>query len=141
MKAALVFVLAVAAFAADHSAMNGTWVLLPSKSEFSGEPVIQTGTVTIDDRQGNITVSRKFTYQGANETFFYSDSTDGERNAKIHSGNTNSKTRWDHDSLRVTTTHDGMTTIETYSLAPDGTLTDIVESPSHKRITLTFERK
>lgn len=141
MKAALVFVLAIAAYAADHSAMNGTWTLVPAKSEFAGEPVIQTGTITIDDRQGNITVSRKFTYQGANETFFYSDSTDGERNAKIRSGDTISKTRWDHDSLKVTTTHDGTTTIETYSLAPDGTLTDVVERPSHQTIKLTFERE
>src|ERR1039458_3666547 len=108
---------ACSAIAADHRAMNGTWTLVPTKSDFAGQSVLQTGTVTIDDRQGIITVSRNFVYAGATETFFYSDMTDAEHNATIHSGkDLKSKTRWDHDVLKVTTTQSGATTLENYTL-------------------------
>ena len=80
------FFFAFSAFARDHTALNGTWTLVPTRSDFAGQPVIQTGTVTIDERQGNITVSRSFIYQGAAETFFYSDMTDSENKATIHNG-------------------------------------------------------
>ena len=63
-------VFAFTAFASDHSALNGTWTLVPAKSDFAGQPVVQTGTVTINDRQGVIVVSRSFVYEGATETFF-----------------------------------------------------------------------
>ena len=45
---------ALSAFARDHSALNGTWTLVPAKSDFAGQPVVQTGTVTINDHQGII---------------------------------------------------------------------------------------
>jgi hypothetical protein len=67
---------AFSAFARDHSALNGTWTLVPAKSDFAGQPVVQTGTVTIADREGIIIVSRSFVYEGATETFFYRDITD-----------------------------------------------------------------
>src|SRR5450759_711304 len=103
------------AFARDHSALNGTWTLVPAKSDFAGQPVVQTGTVTIDDRQGVITVSRNFVYKGATETYFYSDMTDSEHNATIHSGkDLKSKTSWDHDVLKVKTTQSGAVTLESY---------------------------
>jgi hypothetical protein len=130
------------AFARDHSALNGTWTLVPAKSEFAGQPVIQTGTVTINDREGNITVTRNFAYEGATETFFYKDMTDSEHNATIHTGkDLKSKTRWDHDVLKVTTTQSGAITVESYSLAADGSMTATVERPEHKPITLVFQRK
>jgi hypothetical protein len=50
---------AFSAFAHEHTALNGTWTLVPANSDFAGQPVIQTGTVTIDERQGNITVSHE----------------------------------------------------------------------------------
>ena len=75
---------AFSAFARDHSALNGTWTLAPAKSDFAGQPVVQTGTVTIADRDGVIIVSRSFVYEGATETFFYNDVTDSEHNATIH---------------------------------------------------------
>jgi hypothetical protein len=37
---------------------------VPAKSDFAGQPNVQTGTVTIDDQQG-IVISRGFLYQGA----------------------------------------------------------------------------
>ena len=132
---------AFSAFASDHSALNGVWTLVPANSDFAGQPVVQTGTVTINDRQGNITVSRSFVYEGATETFFYRDMTDGEHNATIHSGKDfKSKTKWDHGVLKVTTTQDGAITIETYTLAPDGRMTVSVVRPEQKPITLVFQR-
>ena len=62
---------AFSALARDHSSLNGTWTLVPTRSDFAGQAVVQTGTVTIADRQGIIIVSRSFVYEGATETFFY----------------------------------------------------------------------
>src|ERR1700688_1639521 len=133
---------AFSAFARDHSALNGTWTLVPAQSDFAGQPVVQTGTVTIRDREGITTVSRSFVYEGATETFFYSDITDSENNATIHTGkDLKSKTRWDHDVLKVTTTEFGAITLESYSLAADGTMMVSVIRPAHKPITLFFEHK
>ena len=133
--------LAFAAFAHDHTALNGTWTLVPTKSDFAGQPVVQTGIVTIADRDGIIIVSRSFRYEGASETYFYRDITDAENNATIHTGkDLKSKTRWDHDVLKVTTTESGAVTLESYSLAPDGTMLASVVRPEHKPITLVFQR-
>jgi hypothetical protein len=134
-------VLTIAAFARDHSALNGVWTLVPTKSDFAGQPVVQTGTVTISDREGIIIVSRSFRYEGATETFFYSDLTDGENNSTIHTGkNLKSKTRWDHDVLKVTTTQSGAITLESYTLTADGAMMVNVLRPERKPITLVFER-
>ena len=138
--AAILF--AFSAFARDHSAMNGTWTLVPAKSEFAGQPVVQTGTVTIADRQGIIIVSRSFVYEGAAETFFYSDMTDSQHNATIHTGkDLKSKTKWDGDVLKVTTTQSRAVTVESYTLAADGAMTVGVVRPDRKPITLVFQRK
>ena len=133
---------AFSAFARDHSALNGTWTLVPAKSDFAGQPVVQTGTVTIADRDGIIIVSRSFVYEGATETFYYKDVTDSEHNATIHTAkDLKSKTSWDHDVLKVTTTQSGAVTVESYSLAPDGAMIVSVVRPERKPISLVFERK
>jgi hypothetical protein len=49
---------AFSAFARDHSVLNGTWTLVPAKSDFAGQTVVQTGTVSMHDREGIIVVSR-----------------------------------------------------------------------------------
>jgi hypothetical protein len=133
---------ALCAFARDHSALNGTWTLVPATSDFAGQSVVQTGTVTIADRQGIIIVSRRFVYAGAAETYFYRDITDAENNATIHTGkDLKSKTRWDHDVLKVTSTQSGETTLESYTLAADGTMMVSVARPEHRPITLVFHRE
>ena len=133
---------AFCAFAGNHSAFNGTWTLVPAKSDFAGQPVVQTGTVTIADREGIIIVSRSFVYAGATETFFYNDITDSEHNATIHTGkDLKSKTSWDRDVLKVKTTQSGAITLESYALAADGTMTVNVVRPAHKPITLFFQRQ
>ena len=81
-------------------------------------------------------------YAGAGETYFYRDMTDAQNNATIHTGkDLKSKTRWDHDVLKVTTTQSGETTLESYTLTEDGTMTVSVMRPEHKTITLVFQRK
>ena len=133
---------AFSAFARDHSALNGTWTLVPAKSDFAGQSVVQTGTVTIADREGIIIVSRSFVYEGATETFFYKDVTNSENNSTIHTGkDLKSKTRWDHDALKVTTTERGAITLETYTLAADGTMKVNVVRPEHNPITLVFHHE
>ena len=132
---------AFSAFARDHSALNGTWTLVPAKSDFAGQPVVQTGTVTIADREGIIIVSRSFVYEGATETFFYNDVTDSAHNATFHTGkDLKSKTQWDHDVLKVTTTQSRAITVESYTLAADGTMMVSVMGPEHKPFTLVFQR-
>jgi hypothetical protein len=136
------FLFALSVVARDHSSLNGTWTLVPAKSDFASQPVVQTGTVTISDRQGNITVARSFVYEGAAETFFYSDISDGQHNATIRNGkDVRSKTKWDHDALKVTSVYSGATTVESYTLAADGTMTVSVVRPDHKLITLVFRRQ
>ena len=133
---------AFTALARDRTLLNGTWTLVPTKSDFAGQPVIQTGTVTINERDGDITVSRNFAYEGATDIYFYRDITDSENSATIHSGkDLKSKTKWDHDVLKVITTQSGMVTVESYSLAPDGTMLVSAVRPDRKAITLVFERK
>src|ERR1700722_7759176 len=131
--------LGFSAFGRDHTALNGTWTLVPTKSDFAGQAVVQTGTVTISEREGIIIVSRSFVYQGATETFFYKDLTDAENNATIHTGkDIKSKTRWDHDTLKVTTTQYGAVTVESYVLDADGSMSVTVTRPEHSPITLVF---
>ena len=138
----LALLFAFSALGRDHSLLNGTWTLAPTGSDFAGQAVVQTGTVTISDREGIVIVSRSFVYEGATETFFYSDITDAEHNATIHTGkDLKSKTRWDHDVLKVTTTQSGAVTLESYTLAADGTMMVSVVRPEHKPITLVFQHK
>src|SRR5579862_4345649 len=135
---------AFTAFGRGHTALNGVWTLAPAQSDFAGQPVIQTGTVTINERDGDITVSRSFKYEGASDTFFYRDITDSENSATIHTGKElKTKTRWDHDVLKVTNTNtqSGAVTLETYTLAENGSMLVGVVRPDHKPINLRFERK
>jgi len=140
--AALATILIASAFARGHSALNGTWTLVPASSDFAGQPVVQTGTVTISDLQGIIVVSRNFVYEGATETFFYKDLTDAEENVTIRTGKElKTKTRWDHDVLKVTTTLSGAVVQESYSLSADGSMTVSVVRPDRKPIMLVFHRE
>lgn len=133
---------ALQAVAANHHSLNGTWTLEPTRSEFSGQPAIQTGTVTINDREHNITVTRNFTYDGTNQSYEYSFTTDGRENSSIRQGKTfKSKAKWEGDVLKVTTLENGASTVERYSLAPDGSLMLVVDRPEHRPVTLYFQRR
>jgi hypothetical protein len=66
IQAAALAVFAGLSLASNHHVLNGTWQLVPARSELHGEPAIQTGTVTINDREGNIYVQRNFDLDSAN---------------------------------------------------------------------------
>jgi len=79
-------------------------------------------------------------------SFTRSAASSGQRlrsgNATIHTGkDLRSKTRWDHDVLKVTITQAGAVTLESYTLAADGTMMVSVVRPEHKAITLFFHRE
>jgi len=135
-------VFAVTAIARDHKELNGTWSLIPARSDFAGEPAIQSGTVTIFEREGNITVSRNFKYDGPDQIYFYRYTTDGPKNSTIHAApDFKSKVRWDGDVLEVTTTQPAGPTDERYVLDPDGTMVVRVLRPGRRPINLFFERE
>src|SRR5258708_838760 len=111
---------AAVGLAGDHRSLNGTWAMIPAQSKFEGQPVIQSGTVTINDREHNIYISRNFTYDGAKESISYNFATDGRENSTIHNGKTfKSKAKWEDGVLKVTTTQDNSTTVERFSPQPD----------------------
>jgi hypothetical protein len=142
ISVAILVLFAASAFAANHHQLNGTWILVPTESEFGGEAAIQTGTVTINDREHNITVTRSFAYDAADQSLSYSFSTDGRENATIREGKTfKSKAKWDGDVLKVTTTADGVTTVERFTLAGDNTMRLVVERGDHHPRTLVFHRQ
>ena len=131
------------AFAGEHQVLNGTWKLVPAKSDFAGQPVVQTGTVRINDDRGVIVITRSFVYEGAAETYFYNDSTANSKNSPtIHTAkDLKTKTKWDHDVLKVTTTQSGAVTLESYSLSTDGTMMVSVVTPAGKPINLIVQRQ
>lgn len=66
---------------------EGIWTLVAGKSDFGGQLVLESAPVMIDERQGNMTVSRRFVYEGAaGEAFLYKDMTDSPSTTAIHAG-------------------------------------------------------
>jgi hypothetical protein len=129
------------ALAANHHELNGTWQLVPERSEFHGEPIIKTGSVTIADREGNIYVSRNFKFDGVNQSTSSTFDTDAPARTSIKELGIRSKTEWKGDVLQVTTTRRGATTVERYSLSSDGIMVLTVDRPGHALETLLFERQ
>jgi hypothetical protein len=130
------------ALAMDHHALNGTWRLIPTRSEFNGEPMIQSGTVTIGYRDRNIYISHDYVFDGKNVTVSYQTSMDGRVNSSIRDGQAyKTKAKWEGDELKVTSTQATLTTVEHYRLNPDGTLAVTVDRPEHPTVTLFFERE
>jgi hypothetical protein len=139
--AALLLFVTCPAFSRGHHNLNGTWKLIPARGELEGQAAVQTGTVTINDREHNIYISRNYTYNSANETVTYNFSTDGAENSTVRDGKTlKSKAKWEGDTLVVTTMKDNESAVERYSSEPDGTLKLFIERPAHASITLYFQR-
>jgi hypothetical protein len=126
--------------AANHHELNGTWQLVPSRSELNGEPAVETGTVTISDREGNIYVSRNFDFDSANLSTSSTFSTDARAKTSIKEPGFKSKAKWDRDALKVTTTHEGVTTVERYTLRDEGTMMLQTDRTGHHPETLYFQR-
>ena len=129
------------AFANGHQRLNGVWQLIPARSEFNGERVIQFGTVTINDREGNIFVQRNFDFDAPNQSTSTSFTTDARHNDSIKQPGFKSKTKWDGHVLAVTTTRNGETTTERYSLRDDGIMMLQLDRPGHQPETLYFQHQ
>ena len=141
LVAVSVVLFSVTATAHGHHTLNGTWKLIPNRGEFNGEPVIQTGTVTINDREHNVYVSRSYTYDSRNQVSTSQFTTDGRVGSTIRNGKTfKSKAKWDGDTLVVTTTEGDDTGVERYTLEPDGSMRLVISRPGHALTTLYFER-
>jgi hypothetical protein len=143
LGAATLAVVAGVGFAANHHELNGTWQLVPQRSDFNGEPAIQTGTVTINDRERNVTVQRNFNFDGANQSTSTSFSTDSQEKATIKDKEQGfkSKAKWDGDILKVVTTQGGINIVERYSLRDDATMMLQIERNGHQPETLYFQRQ
>jgi hypothetical protein len=128
------------AWANEHHRLNGVWQLIPANSEFNGEPAIQTGTVTVNDREGNIFVQRNFNFDAASQSTASSFATDSRHNATIKEPGFKSKAKWEGHVLTVTTTRNGETTTERYSLRDDGTMMLQLDRAGHQPETLYFKR-
>jgi hypothetical protein len=136
-------VVAGSAFAVNHHELNGTWQLVPARSEFNGEPAIQTGTVIINDRERNIYVQRNFNFDGANQSTSTSFSTDAREKTSIKDKEQGfkSKAKWDSDVLKVVTTQEGINITERYSLRDDGTMMLQIDRNGHQPEALFFQRQ
>ena len=134
--------LAAVAFANKHHELNGTWSLVPGQSNFAGGPDILYGTLTIDDREGNLYVSRNFDFDDNDHGMIaYEFSADGPEHSTIRQGKEfKTKGRWEGDVLKVTTVQDGHTTVERFSLTPDGNLMLVVHRDNAAPMTLMFRR-
>ena len=142
LSAAALALFAVSAFAANHHSLNGTWTLIPDKSDFGGGKMIQSAMISINDRQHNISISRNFTSEGENTTASFTFNTDARENSTIHQGaDFKSKAKWDGDVLKVTTTRTNGVETERYSLQPDGTMMMVIDRPDHRTLTLYFQRQ
>ena len=139
--AVLLAFFAAPAFSRGHHELNGTWKLIPAQGELAGEKVTQTGTVTINDREHNVYISRNYAYNGATQSHSSNFTTDGRENSTIKNGKSfRSKAKWEGDTLVVTTTEDNTTAVERYTLEPDGTLKLYIEHEGQPPTTLHFQR-
>jgi hypothetical protein len=129
------------ALANHHHELNGTWQLVPARSELHGEPAVQTGTVNINDREGNIWVERNFTLDAQSQSSSTSFATDSRKGSSIKEPGFKSKAKWEGEVLKVATDHEGVTTIERYSLLGDGTMMLQVERTGRPSETLYFQHQ
>ena len=144
--AAMPAVVAVLAFvtlawAANHQELNGRWQLVPSRSELNGEPALETGSVIINDREGNIYVERSFNFDAPSQSTTTTFATDARAIATIKQEGFRSKAKWEDGVLKVVTTQDGNAITERYSRRNDGTMMLEVERPNHSTERLFFERE
>ena len=142
MSAVLGVVLALALPAWAHPNLTGHWVLIPEDSTFRGQPATETGDITIEQRHGQLFISRHLNVDGDAGGMAYNFSTDGHVNSTIHEGHEmKTKASWDGDTLKVRTTMHGEVTLEQYRISPEkDQLLLTVDTPDHQVSTLVFRR-
>jgi hypothetical protein len=67
--------------------------------------------------------------------------TDARAKTSIKEPGFKSKAKWEGDMLKVTTDHEGITTVERYSLLGDGTMMLQVERTGRPSETFYFQRQ
>jgi len=141
ISALAVLSFASVALANHHHDLNGTWRMIPARSELHGQPAIESGTVNINDREGNVWVERNFDISDVHRTESSSFATDARQNSSIKEPGFKSKAKWEGDVLKVTTTREGVTTVERFSLTGDGGMMMQVDRSGHPSETFYFERQ
>ena len=142
MSVPVIILVSGAALASDHHAFNGAWRLNPTRSEFNGQPTMQSGTLTIGYRDRNIYISHNYIFDGPDVTVSYRTSLDGRENSSIHQGKAfKTIAKWEGDELVVASRQGDLAFVEHYRLNPDGTLTLTTDRPDHVSVTLVFERQ
>lgn len=139
---ALAALIAFALPAWAHPNLSGHWVLLPEQSTFHGQPATETGEITIEQRHGQLFISRHLNVDGDAGGLEYNFTTDGHENSTIHQGhNMKTKASWEGDTLKVRTTMNGEVTLEQYRISPEkDQLVLTVETPDHQVSTMVFRR-
>jgi hypothetical protein len=121
--------------------LNGTWTLIAPRSTFNGEPAMTAGTVVINDFEDNISLAENFTYANPLQQATASFSIEGRHNEKIRQGNLEARAKWDHETLEVDATENGVPQVQRFNLLPDGTMMMTLERPGHPTVSLLFERQ
>ena len=130
------------AWAIDHHHdLNGTWMLMLPAGGSGGESATAAGTVTIDDRVGNIYVVQNLTYGDSSGEASSAFTLEGRKGATIREGNLTGKANWKNGVLEVEITQNDVTNVERFSLQPDGAMLLDFERPGRPSVTLLFERE
>jgi len=126
-----------------HPNLSGHWVLLPEQSTFHGQAATETGEVTIEQRHGQLFISRHLHVDGDAGGMEYNFTTDGHENSTIHEGKEmKTKASWDGDTLKVRTKMNNEETLEQFRISPDkDQLVLTVETPDHQVSTMVFQRQ
>src|SRR5581483_9039885 len=135
-----VLLCAAAVTASAHPNLSGHWVLIPEQSTYHGQPATQSGDVAIEQRHGQLYISRHLFIDGPNAGMEFSFTTDGHEGSTIHQGkNMKTKAEWHGDTLEVRTKMNDQVTIEKYRISPDrDRLVLVVDTPDGQTSTLVF---
>ena len=126
----------------NASGFNGTWTLIPSRSDFGGQQPIQAGTVKIEVQPNNVYISRDFRYGDKGETESYNFNPDAGKVIRIRYGQVfKTKGEWDGDSIKVSNKEKHSKEVERYTLDSDGILKLVINSPDEQPVTLFFQRQ
>lgn len=140
---AMLFMLCVAALPAwAHPNLSGHWVLIPEQSTYHGQAATQSGDLTIEQRHGQLFISRHLMVDGPNGGMEFNFTTDGHEGSTIHQGrNMKTKAEWHDDTLEVKTKVNEQVTTERYRISPDrDQLVLTVDTPDGQTSTLVFRR-
>ncbi len=125
-----------------HPNLTGHWTLIPQQSTYNGQPATQTGDITIEQRHGQLFISRHLYVDSESGGMEFNFTTDGHENSTIHQGKEmKTKASWEGDTLKLRTKMNGEITIEQYRLSPEhDQLVLTVEMPNHQISTMVFQR-